>query len=396
MSWDISPTTTPAEERAKALYLIAGHEWVIFSRWCQRSLRTSMRPFLNSQELSMAMRSFLTLVQLVVVFAFIHGAHAQDPVVPGVSVGATFEAKDSLNCGPEEIADASQCLAGLKWECTPFPVKIEAARPGCGEWLVRFPSPAPVGDAVNDLVSMEWYVARDKERQPMRAPTVVVVHESGKGMVAGRLIAKGLQLKGLHTFLIHLPGYGARRSPFTEDISKMLPGLRQAVTDVRRARDAVAVLPLVDTSMIGVQGTSLGGFVVATVAGLDRGYNRAFVLLAGGNIADVLLTGAQDAARFRNKLTKVGVTEAQIKEMTQIIEPMRLAHRVDASKTWLFSGKFDDVVPPRCSHSFAKAASLPDGHHLVMPVGHYTAAVLLPIALNQIGNAMRKSVASGE
>jgi dienelactone hydrolase len=342
------------------------------------------------------MHAFLTIIRFVAAVIVTGSAWAEDVPVPGVSVGATFDAKDTLDCGVESDADANLCLAGLKWEPAPFVVRCEAAKPASGEWLVRFPTPAPVGDAVNDLVSMEWYVARDKNRQPVRAPAVVVVHESGKAMVAGRVIAKGLQMKGLHTFLIHLPGYGARRSPFTADMTKMLPGLRQAVTDVRRARDAVAALPLVDTSLIGVQGTSLGGFVTATVAGLDRGYDRAFVLLAGGNIADVVLNGAQDAARFRKQLTNVGVTEAQIKEITNTIEPMRLAHRVDAKRTWLFSGKFDDVVPPRCSHEFAKAAGLPDGHHLVLPVGHYTAAVLLPIALGQIHNAMRKAAVSGE
>src|SRR5689334_21939037 len=118
------------------------------------------------------MRSFLTIIRAVAIAVFTHSAWAEDPPVPGISVGTTFEAKDSLDCGKEESADATQCLAGLKWEGAKFPVKFEAAKPNHGEWLVRFPSPAPVGDATNDLVSMEWYVARDKDRQPLRAPAV--------------------------------------------------------------------------------------------------------------------------------------------------------------------------------------------------------------------------------
>jgi len=50
----------------------------------------------------------------------------------------------------------------------------------------------------------------------------------------------------------------------------LLPTLQQAIADVRRARDAVVALPVVD-SVVGVQGTGLSGFVTATVAGLDDG-----------------------------------------------------------------------------------------------------------------------------
>jgi dienelactone hydrolase len=223
----------------------------------------------------------------------------------------------------------------------------------------------------------------------MRAPAVVVVHESGRGMVAGRIFANGLKSQGLHTFLVQLPGYGARTSAFTADIQRMLPGLQQAIGDVRRARDAVAALPFIDASLIALQGTSLGGFVTATVAGLDHGYNRIFVLLAGGNLADMVLHGERDAAQFREQLKAAGVTEEQIRQFVQVVEPMRLAHRVDATRTWLFSGTEDEVVPPRCSQAFAKAAGLIDGHHIEMPVGHYSAAIMLPTILQQIGALIR-------
>jgi hypothetical protein len=68
---------------------------------------------------------------------------------------------------------------------------------------------------------------------------------------------------------------------------------------------------------------------------------------------------------------------------------MRLAHRVDPARTWLFCGKYDEVVPPRCSHEFAKSARLPQEHHLEMPVGHYTAAFLLPVTLKQMLNLLQ-------
>ena len=104
--------------------------------------------------------------------------------------------------------------------------------------------------------------------------------------------------------------------------NQILPMMKQGISDARRARDAVAVLPMVDPSVVGLEGTSLGGFVTATVAGLDHGYDRVFILLAGGNIDDVIFHGARDAEKVLDKLHAAGVTDDQSKTMHQI-EPLR-------------------------------------------------------------------------
>ena len=216
-------------------------------------------------------RSFLPTVVLLLA-GLLLAARLHVPAGEAVPIrhGVSFAANDTLSCGVESGVDATACLDGLKWNCVPFTVRCETAKPDSGDWLVRFPTPFPSGDAANDLVAMEWYVARDESGKPVWAPAMVVVHESGRNMVAGRAIAKGLRGQGIHTFLIHLPGYGERASRFTADMKNMLPRLRQAVSDVRRAHDAVGALPFVAGAEIGLQGTSLGGFVVATVARLRQ------------------------------------------------------------------------------------------------------------------------------
>ena len=328
-------------------------------------------------------RSILAFVSTVLFCARLFAAE-------GVAIGSAFPARDSLNCAEDSSADAVACVGGLKWTPESFNVVIQAAQPGNGDWLVRFPSPVPGGDAVNDSVALEWHMARDKDGAPKKAPAIVIVHESGRGMVAGRIFAKGLRPYGFHTFLIHLPGYGVRTSTLTNNPALMLPALKQAIADVRRARDAVAALPYVDTTNIGLQGTSLGGFVTATVAGLDRGFDHIFILLAGGNIADVILTGARDAAGLKKRLLESGITDDDIRTHSKVIEPMRLAHRVDSQRTWLFTGKKDEVVPPACSRAFAAAAKLDAAHHIELPVGHYTAAILMPLILPRINELMRQ------
>ncbi|MEX0642807.1 MAG: hypothetical protein WD468_08915, partial [Pirellulales bacterium] len=118
---------------------------------------------------------------------------------PAIELGRNFAATDTLACGADAQDDANQCLADLSWTPREFTVHLEAAEPGRGDWLVRFPSAKPIGNKTVDLVSMEWYAARDKAGAICQAPAVVVVHESGNRMLVGRLIAQSLNLQGLHT-----------------------------------------------------------------------------------------------------------------------------------------------------------------------------------------------------
>jgi dienelactone hydrolase len=307
-------------------------------------------------------------------------------VVP--SPGATFGATDTLTCDTDSTADAQECLTGLRWKPSDFTVRCEAAEQDRGDLLIRFDSPISTENPINDNVSMEWYVARDKMRQPVTARAVVIVHESGRGMTVGRIFAKGLNAQGLHTFLIHLPGYGHRRTAAADKVEHILAGMKQAIADVRRAKDVVVSLPLVQNEVVGVQGTSLGGFVTSTVAGLDDGYDRVFVLLAGGNLADVVMSGNKDAAKVRAKLEAAGVTSDQIREFSKPIEPLRLAHRIDADNMWLYSGKYDDVVPPASSFALAVAAKLGDSHHVELLADHYSGVVYLPLIIQEIRKKM--------
>ncbi len=308
------------------------------------------------------------------------------PSVP--TVGTTFDAGDTLALDGDSTTDGQACLAGLRWVPGKFDVQCETAQEGFGDLLLRFPSAISTGDPINDNVAMEWYVARDAEKRPIRARSVVVVHESGRGMTVGRIFARGLAAQGLHTLMVQLPGYGARRSELTGKPEMILSSMKQAVADVRRARDAAACLPLVDPTIIGVQGTSLGGFITCTTAGLDSGFDRVFILLAGGNLHDVVLKGAKDAAKVRERLESIGVDGDRVRELTRPVEPLRLAHRLKPETTWLYSGKYDDVVPPECSFALATAASLPAGHHVELLADHYSGIVFLPMVMVQIREHM--------
>lgn len=335
--------------------------------------------------------------QLLVRSDGLSAASAQEPTA-GVTtellqlpaVGISLAARDSLDCATDPNADAQACLAGLRWEPESFEVQIAASEGLNGDRVVFFPSPLPVGNPKHDRAAIEWYAAKDEAGNLLTAPAVVVVHESGRSMPVGRIIARGLRDHGLHALMLQLPGYGHRRTELAEQPERILDLLRQGIADVRRARDVAAVLPGVDTDRIGVQGTSLGGFVTSTVAGLDGGFDRVFILLAGGQLDQVVINGKKDAAKIRQQLEALGISDAQITDLARPIEPLRLAHRIDPRRTWLYNGMFDDVVPRSSSYALAKAARLPESHHVELPANHYTGIIFLPVVLQQIRDEMVK------
>jgi dienelactone hydrolase len=317
-------------------------------------------------------------------------AFAAEPM-PTVHLGETFAARDTLAPGDEPNEDAKECLKNLVWRPAKFTVRLEAAEPGCGDYRVCFLSARPLGDGTIDNAAMEWFVARDADGEIRRAPAVVVVHESGRRMTVGRLIARGIAAKGVHAFLVNLPGYGARRVAGFPKVEQIMPAMHEAIADVRRARDAVAALPAIEPSAIGLQGTSLGGFVAAGVAGLDHGYQRVFIVLAGGNLEEVLFHGSNEVAKARGKLAAAGITDDQIRTAAHELEPLRLAHRIRPAETWLYCGKFDTVVPPRCSEALAKAAHLADDHFIEFSANHYSGVVYLPTVVEQISKRMNEA-----
>lgn len=310
--------------------------------------------------------------------------------VANASQTNVFRATDSILAVEEASADAMACLHELRWSPETFEVRLEKSEAGQGDWLVRFPSARPTGNVTNDLVAMEWYQVKGTAGEAIEGPAAVVVHESGSGMNVGRLIARSLRSRGIHTFMIQLPHYGVRRGASGKPTGEALAeALCQSVVDVRRAHDAVAALPYVDATRISLQGTSLGGFVTATTAGMDHAYHRVFILLAGGDLYGVLSQGKRDAAKVREALLGEDQNEQQMREMLNRIEPLRLAHRMDSEHVWLYSGRFDDVVPPKNSDLLAEAANLSPEHHVKLLANHYTGVIFLPMVTEQMSRLMR-------
>src|SRR5690606_14695876 len=147
--------------------------------------------------------------------------------------------------------------------------------------VVTFPSPRPRGDARQNRVAMAWFAARDEHGQVIEAPAVVVVHSLHPAMPFATAVARNLSGRGIHVFVLHLPGYGLRSHGDPAAVLHALLHPRQSVAEVRRARDAVAALPNIRRGEIGVVGISLGGFAAAAAASIDGAFDPVVLVLSG-------------------------------------------------------------------------------------------------------------------
>ena len=307
----------------------------------------------------------------------------------------TFDARDSLHIEPDASADAQAMLDDLAWQAEPFQVLCQADE-GHGDEsgpdaLVTFPSPYPSGDAVNDRVVMEWYAARDKQGRPLDTSAMLVLHILDGRMYVARLIARTFAFSGTHAFVLHLPHYGRRRGPdFREREAPFLARVRQGVVDARRARDAIAALPHVRSERIGIQGTSLGGFVTSITAAIDAAFDPVFITLGGADIHGMLLHGRRDSEKVRRHLEEAGYVGEKLRALAWAVEPSRLAHRLNPQCTWLYSAKDDQVVPAANARTLATAAGLAPAHHVWLSGDHYTCAIHLPRVTAHMARVIRE------
>jgi dienelactone hydrolase len=237
---------------------------------------------------------------------------------------------------------------------------------------------------------LDWYFARDPAGLIKTAPAVIVLDILQGGNLVAGFIARRLARNGLHAFILHLPQNGRRMKAGVEhDWNFFLPSLRQGASDARRARDVVAALPMVSGG-VSLQGTSLGGFVATAAAGIDGCFDSTILALTGGDAYGILTHGKMDAVRVREQLRNVGFTDSKLKDWVWQIEPLRMAHRLKPSRTWLFSAKYDQVIPAKHSKLLADRINLDWSHHRHLTGCHYTCAINANRFLQEMTRAIQQ------
>jgi hypothetical protein len=159
------------------------------------------------------------------------------------------------------------------------------------------------------------------------------------------------------------------------------PWLLETIQDNVRALDWIETRPELDADRIGLFGISLGGIRGVLLTGLDRRVKAAALGLAGGDLAHVAAYSDEPGAARRRKdyMLKHDLTAEQLKSQLReaiSFEPNDFAAHIDPQKVLLVLACFDQAVP------FAKGwelrARLGKPETLLLPTGHYTAALAIP------------------
>jgi len=192
--------------------------------------------------------------------------------------------------------------------------------------------------------------------------------------IIAAFVARSFAKVGMHGFVLHMPHSENRGGGAGYDWGNFLPNVRQAMGDARRARDVILALPGV-VGPVAIQGTSFGGFIASVSAAMDGAFNPVILALSGGDVFRVMTRGRADAAHLRQRLAESGLrSDAALEQALRRTEPLRLAHRLDPTHTWLYSARRDQVVPAECSMALVKAAGIRASHYRRMSGCHYTCA----------------------
>lgn len=289
-----------------------------------------------------------------------------------------------------DAAGADAKLAGLlkrfdKLEAD-FDWEMEPAVPAGITYTVRrlrFPSPIEGPHPDVNTVLADFYAPVGEGR---RQAVIVLDIMEGRGRVSS-LVAGYLASQGLCALAVQAPYRGERRPKdknFTKEMlfdPKLITrGSEQAISEVGRAAVWLRRRPEVDPKLVHLCGVSLGGFTAGAAAGVYRGFPRTVMVIAGGDVATVLLDGRGERG-VEEGVKRSGLTREQITEMCAPFDPLTYASRIPAGSLLMINGEKDTVVPADCARKLAAAVSKTE--QVWLPCTHHGVVFFLPHALKR-------------
>lgn len=185
-------------------------------------------------------------------------------------------------------------------------------------------------------------------------------------------------------FAMH--GYGViivdtvQRRTLLEDMIDPEPAIRKTIQRHRRVLDWIGSRADLDSSRIGVFGASLGGFNALFLAAFDDRVGAVVPALAGGALAEVLVTSDER----RIKLAVNGVKEELDFDDAQLlrylrekinIDTLEVARHIHADRVLMVLAEHDEAVPYPRQLELREAMGEPEA--IMLPTGHVSAAAYL-------------------
>lgn len=241
-------------------------------------------------------------------------------------------------------------------------------------YRLDFPSPVTTPTPENNTVPL--FVHLPKEG-PGPFPVVLILHYWGAlNRAVEDEIASNLTKKGVAAVLMTLP-YHLQRTPegkrsgelaIQADTAFLRTTTEQSLQDCRRALDFIQTRPELDSSRLGVAGTSLGAIVAALVYSVDDRLQYGAFVLGGVDLAHLLWNSSRVIPQ-REEFRRQGYTEDKLRDELKTVEPLSFFPRAKPGKTFVVGALYDTVVPPRSTENLIKSLDNPDV--LWLETGHY-------------------------
>ena len=252
-----------------------------------------------------------------------------------------------------------------------------AAKPRYSVKRVEFQITSNLSET-NRTIVFDYYVPAGPGPKPV---LLVLPVMGGKHYDLEEIFARYFVRHGLAAIILR-----RERWSETEGIAAIDPMLRQTVIDNKRVIDWIETRPELDAARIGVFGASMGGIKGALLAGLDDRVRAAVLGLAGGDLPYILTETREPGVRKQRErlLRSAHLTpdelQARLKQ-TITCDPLAFAPYVDPDKVLMFVAVFDTVVPNTRGRELRAAMGKPE--MVLLPTGHYTAALCLPYIESQ-------------
>jgi hypothetical protein len=230
-----------------------------------------------------------------------------------------------------------------------------------------------VGDS-KEPIQIEWFAPNVPERcplilcSPIRGSDTIVVDG------CARVFAScGYQAAIVKRARFHFKAAG----PLTQ----VEDSLRDAVIRHREALDWLLEQPGVDPDRVGAFGVSYGAIITSVVAAVDPRIKICVLDLAGGPLAGVMRTSAEQSLRRNWSQSRRchSLTDKQLYEaMGNVIrtDPIKLAPYLARDRVLMLIARFDSSVPTRYQVKLWRALGKPRADFV--PLGHYTSILMLP------------------
>lgn len=194
---------------------------------------------------------------------------------------------------------------------------------------------------------------------------------------------------GLAAVIVH-------REKFSKDsvsAERIDEALKQTVLDNKRVIDWMETQDDLDTTRLGVFGASMGAIKGALLTPLDSRVRTAVLGLAGGDLP-YIVTYSTEKGLSRHRAAYLLEHPMSLQELQEKLrkgitcDPNTFAPYLDPRKVFLVLAAFDTVVPVKKGLELRKRMGNPET--IVVPAGHYTAALFLPYIKGQTIRFFRK------